>query len=236
MSFKTCSKCGGSGPFGKSADRSDGLDVICKQCRKAYSDRPENKSRAKQWRVNNREHIQRRNREARFGLTDETFNQLLNTQNNRCAICSIVFDFNDSACTPHVDHCHVTDRIRGLLCTRCNVMLGMSRDQIQTLLRGVLYLLDRRVEEISESVEELNVQLIQKLREIITFVVRLERVRQREDDRIGMLMGEKSPEEAEVFWRRFTDYVLIQEDRFMRTHGIGKEKSRRYSCKERRDH
>lgn len=44
------------------------------------------------------------------------FEQLLELQDGKCAICGIrAFD---------VDHCHKTGNIRGLLCTRCNAVVG----------------------------------------------------------------------------------------------------------------
>lgn len=42
-----------------------------------------------------------------------------------------------NALNQHVDHCHVTDRNRGILCSRCNVRLGRLepiRDRIPELL------------------------------------------------------------------------------------------------------
>jgi hypothetical protein len=44
---------------------------------------------------------------------------MLSGQNGRCALCNKV----PSGCL-HVDHCHRTGRVRGLLCVGCNVTLG----------------------------------------------------------------------------------------------------------------
>jgi Recombination endonuclease VII len=40
-----------------------------------------------------------------------------------------------------VDHCHLTGRVRGLLCARhCNLMLGHARDNTTVLARAIEYL------------------------------------------------------------------------------------------------
>ena len=49
----------------------------------------------------------------------EEFNSLLSSQNNKCAICN-----KDITNVAKVDHCHETNKIRGLLCNRCNIGLG----------------------------------------------------------------------------------------------------------------
>ena len=58
-------------------------------------------------------------------------------QNNKCAICGIEFSDNNKA---FVDHCHKTNRVRGLLCTRCNTLLGMAKDNIEILQKAITYL------------------------------------------------------------------------------------------------
>jgi hypothetical protein len=55
----------------------------------------------------------------RYGLTPERFDEMVVDQEGRCAICRREFPQ-----TPHVDHDHETGKVRGLLCRRCNIMLG----------------------------------------------------------------------------------------------------------------
>ena len=63
---------------------------------------------------------------------------MLNLQNNSCSICKKHKD--EFTYYLVVDHCHTTGKIRGLLCSDCNFMLGRAKDNINTLLKGVSYL------------------------------------------------------------------------------------------------
>lgn len=56
-------------------------------------------------------------------------------QDNKCAIC-----FIDFCKTPHIDHCHTTKTIRGLLCGPCNLLLGLAKDNPETLRNAADYL------------------------------------------------------------------------------------------------
>lgn len=71
---------------------------------------------------------------ATYGITIYQFNQMLRDQGEACYICHV--KGNDL----HVDHDHATDRVRGLLCWRCNKGLGVYRDNIPALRRAVEYL------------------------------------------------------------------------------------------------
>ena len=63
-------------------------------------------------------------------------NMLLVKQEGRCAICQTAFDGR----TPHVDHDHVTNRIRGLLCMGCNQGLGLFKDSKSIIEAAKRYL------------------------------------------------------------------------------------------------
>lgn len=93
---------------------------------KAYRNkyRVEHTEEERIWQDHYREKSVEKRREAiryyRYGLTQEQFDKLLATQEGRCAICGDPFNR-----TPHVDHCHTTGRVRGLLCAPCNTGLGV---------------------------------------------------------------------------------------------------------------
>lgn len=59
----------------------------------------------------------------KYGITPEQYDKMLATQGGVCAIC--MKDGSDSrGYSMHVDHCHDTGKVRGLLCHRCNTALG----------------------------------------------------------------------------------------------------------------
>jgi hypothetical protein len=58
-----------------------------------------------------------------FGITPEQHDAMRASQGDRCAMCRRDFG-TKIADRPHVDHCHATGKVRGLLCFRCNTALG----------------------------------------------------------------------------------------------------------------
>lgn len=72
----------------------------------------------------------------KYGLTNDDFNALIATQQNKCAICAVSF----AERKPHVDHCHKSKRVRGLLCSLCNRGLGHFRDNHLFLIGAAAYL------------------------------------------------------------------------------------------------
>ena len=75
----------------------------------------------------------------RHGLTVEEFRALLEAQNSLCAICRGPWrGWNGQ--NPHIDHCHKTGRVRGLLCASCNSALGRFGDDPELLRRAAAYL------------------------------------------------------------------------------------------------
>lgn len=78
----------------------------------------------------------------RKGLTIEDFQELYDAQNGVCAICSQpeIRTRSGAVRILCIDHDHQTGMIRGLLCSRCNVILGQVRDIPETLLAAAAYL------------------------------------------------------------------------------------------------
>src|SRR5262245_31068034 len=70
-----------------------------------------------------------------FGISPAEYDALLAKQNGACAICR-----RRSKRRLCVDHCHVTGRIRGLLCYFCNLALGYLRDDQASLVAALAYL------------------------------------------------------------------------------------------------
>jgi hypothetical protein len=61
----------------------------------------------------------------RYGLSMESYMKILEEQNNGCAICGRMPPQTKSGrCGLQVDHNHSTNKVRGLLCARCNSLVG----------------------------------------------------------------------------------------------------------------
>lgn len=81
-------------------------------------------------------------REKKYGVSEAQFNAMRSAQGDKCAICEADF----SALTTrdvHIDHCHDTGAVRGLLCRRCNHALGLLLDNVASLKRAITYLEDQ---------------------------------------------------------------------------------------------
>lgn len=77
----------------------------------------------------------------RYGLSVEQFNNLLEQQGYRCAICKQPNGKGTNKSRQlAVDHNHVTGKNRGLLCTNCNTSLGGFKDDILYLEAAIRYL------------------------------------------------------------------------------------------------
>ena len=71
------------------------------------------------------------------GLSAEDFQAMKEAQEGLCAICGGPPVRDKELC---VDHDHETGEIRGLLCVRCNAMLGHAKDDPAVLVAGAHYL------------------------------------------------------------------------------------------------
>lgn len=95
--------------------------------------------KSKQWRKDNPGLEKNNYLKTRYGITLEDFNVLLEKQNNCCAICKKSVDENKQGLS--VDHCHKTGKVRGLLCSHCNFVIGYAKDSIERLQSIINYLL-----------------------------------------------------------------------------------------------
>jgi nitrate/TMAO reductase-like tetraheme cytochrome c subunit len=73
-----------------------------------------------------------------YGITQSEYELLFESQNGECAICHV--HQNDLKVRLAVDHCHETNRIRGLLCRSCNTAIGHLRDDVNILQSAIKYL------------------------------------------------------------------------------------------------
>lgn len=114
---KKCFRCGivrQALEFYKDKQRNDSLSFYCKVCKKELK----RDVTPQQHRIDNYRHA--------FGITVEDYDRMFVEQSGKCAICG--------SCDPGpkthfaVDHDHITNKIRGLLCHHCNIALGMMND------------------------------------------------------------------------------------------------------------
>lgn len=74
-----------------------------------------------------------------YGITPEQWQAQLEAQDYRCAICRRE-DWGGKHGVPHADHCHETDRFRGILCDWCNRGIGQFSDDPALLRAAADYL------------------------------------------------------------------------------------------------
>jgi hypothetical protein len=90
--------------------------------------------------INSNNSLERRCK--KFGITVEEYNSFVSIQNNSCAICKKhKDDFSGRGNNFHIDHCHSSGKVRGLLCNNCNAGLGQFKDDIQSLENAIQYLI-----------------------------------------------------------------------------------------------
>lgn len=117
----------------------------CRECERAYlARRMESQEVRDQRRADKAKYARsKRNRELRlaklYGITLADYDAMLAAQNGLCAICS-AGEPGGNANYWHVDHDHSTGRVRGLLCTRCNIGLGYFQDDPDRLGSALDYL------------------------------------------------------------------------------------------------
>jgi Autographiviridae endonuclease VII len=77
-----------------------------------------------------------------YGITVEQFEEMEQAQGGLCAACGRPPRGRGKNLVLHVDHCHETGRVRGLLCSKCNLAMGNADDD-PALLRALADYLER---------------------------------------------------------------------------------------------
>ena len=157
--MKRCKVCAEPKPlseFYAASGTRDGYRLECKSCNLAiraakYRENPRPAiDRALRWQRDNPERHEARQREyvasgkksvanrkshlkRKYGLTLEGFDALLASQGGGCAICGRIGADN-------VDHDHETGEVRGILCFKCNVAIGLLDEDARRALSAGAYL------------------------------------------------------------------------------------------------
>ena len=108
----------------------------CMTCKNEYN---------KKHRIENRdarlksEHKSRLKRS--YGITPEEYDAMYFSQGRVCKICKTDKPGGRTKLF-FIDHCHKTQKIRGLLCMRCNTGLGLFMDNPEFLGQAIKYLME----------------------------------------------------------------------------------------------
>lgn len=113
-------------------------EVIKKRIKAHRTKNPE-KYRALSRAYTSRPDIKEQRRLRTYGLTLESYQALLAIQNNACAICLTPFA-NLRKLHIHIDHDHLLERVRGILCHTCNLGIGHFKDDSDLLEAASAYL------------------------------------------------------------------------------------------------
>lgn len=109
----------------------DGLMPACAECTKAKAQARRSTAEHKAWKKNS-------DLKRKYGITLDEYNAMHEAQGGVCAICHSDEPIKTQPLA--VDHCHTTHRVRGLLCSNCNMGLGKFMDNKYIIEKAVKYL------------------------------------------------------------------------------------------------
>jgi hypothetical protein len=73
-----------------------------------------------------------------YGLTRWQWQAIFESQRGRCAICGTSQD--DLGYTLEIDYDQYTGKVRGLLCKKCNLGIGMFGENVENINKAIRYL------------------------------------------------------------------------------------------------
>lgn len=162
--MKECKKCGETKPpedFYKEPRVKDGLTARCIACCKAdanalFQANPE------PYRKRAREAYDYAERRARmllkeYGITPDDYLRMFAEQEGKCACCGTEISGHNMTDHLLVDHSHSTGKVRGLLCSRCNLVLGHVQDDPQVLVGMLAYL---AIDECDAKINEAELEYV----------------------------------------------------------------------------
>lgn len=132
--YKICIRCEqlkSDDEFRKHNETSDHLQSWCKECHYKYILEQRSTKKGK-------DDSRKYELKKKFKITPEQYQKIFIKQGGCCAICGIHQSKLKKALA--VDHNHDTEIVRGLLCSNCNMAIGLLYDDPLTLLKAVDYL------------------------------------------------------------------------------------------------
>lgn len=97
------------------------------------------KKRIKKYKKLDPNYYRKINLKKNYKISLQEFNKLSKNQNNKCAIC--LLHKNKLKRGLFVDHCHKSNKIRGLLCGKCNASIGLMNENIFIFKNAIKYLM-----------------------------------------------------------------------------------------------
>jgi hypothetical protein len=92
----------------------------------------------KKWRQKNKVKYQDQKLKYKYNITLDKKNQMIVEQSGRCACCGDVLGVNPKNIC--VDHDHIYNIIRKILCMKCNIVLGLTKENIDIILKLLEYI------------------------------------------------------------------------------------------------
>jgi hypothetical protein len=143
---KLCKVCNQNKPFNQFYAEprvSDGCTARCKACIKAAATARYSINKESILAENKAQYSPEKERAKKlhrtYGLSVELYDHMLKEQGYKCKLCSSTNPQHNYGRFV-VDHCHTSGKVRGLLCGECNLMLGKSKDNVNTLQNAISYL------------------------------------------------------------------------------------------------
>jgi hypothetical protein len=133
MGTKTCQKCGEE----RAADDFYLHRRACKPCVRDHQ---------RNFRNSHPDYNHVRNLQRRYGLSADEYQTLLANHNFACGICKVEISYAlgyKGKRSVVVDHNHETGDVRGILCSKCNLVLGHARESTEILYQAIVYLSER---------------------------------------------------------------------------------------------
>lgn len=156
---KYCNTCQTTRPlaqFSKDTTKKNKYNSNCKDCRihKEYLRRQTGNYKVQLKLYKSQEHVRLREKDNSlkriFKISLNEYKAMLKKQNNKCAICKQKEVSDKAKRSLAVDHCHTTGKIRGLLCSNCNLGLGNLKDNIIYLNSAIEYLSQSSIRDTYE--------------------------------------------------------------------------------------
>jgi hypothetical protein len=142
--------------FGKLAARKDGLNIRCRDCINAHDRLPERRAARREYHRNYKKEKRRNDPEWRrrladqeaarkYGISQDEVRELRSSTHCQCCGAPLKDDPNHR----HIDHCHESGDVRGIVCRTCNVTVQGTHAECVARLESCIKYLEKHRQEFS---------------------------------------------------------------------------------------